>query len=97
MAGRVTARLGRASSRLSGHLGAESNAFPHVEDVTGFGEPVDQGGGQMRVLEEGGPFAKTQVGGDQGRALLVALLQQGEEQTDLGWFGLGISDLINQD
>ena len=50
----------------------------------------------MRVLEEGGPLAKTQVGGDEGRALLMPLLQQGEEQTDLGGFGLGISDLVNQ-
>ena len=51
----------------------------------------------MRVLEERGPLAETQVGGDEGRTLLVTLLQKGEEQTDLGGFGLGVPDLVNQE
>ena len=51
----------------------------------------------MRVLKKGGPLAKTQVGSDEGRVLLMTLLQQGEEQADLGGFGLGVTNLIDQE
>jgi len=94
-AGRATARLGHASSRVAGHFGAQGNALFHVKDVTGFGESVDQSGGEMRVFEERGPFAKTEVGGDEGGALFVALLQKGEEQADLGGFGFDIPNFVD--
>ena len=63
--------------------------------MAGLGESVDQSGCQMRVLEKGGPLTEAQVGGDKGRALLVPLLEQGKEQTDLRRFGLRVANLID--
>ena len=51
----------------------------------------------MRVFEERGPLAKTQIGGNERGALFVALLQQSEEQANLEGFGLGVTDLVNED
>ena len=65
--------------------------------MTGLREAIDQGGGQMRILEEGGPLAKTQVGGNERGSLLMTLLQKSEEQAHLGGFGLGVTDLVNED
>jgi len=64
--------------------------------VARFGEPVDQGGGEVRVLQERGPLAKAQVGGNEGGAMLVALLQESEEKPDLRGLGLDVANLIDQ-
>ena len=91
----LLATPGAHGSCFGGHGVAQTAAFLHLEDVAVLGQPIDQGGGQVIVFEEGAPLAKAQVGSDQCGFLLVALLHQGEEQSDLRWLGLGVADLIH--
>jgi len=51
-------------SGVGGEFVAQGDAFPQVEDVAGFGESVDEGGGEVIVFEEGAPFAEAEVGGE---------------------------------
>ena len=62
----------RGRSRLRLQLGPDADALLHVDDVAVFRQPVDQGGGQVIVLEERPPFAEAQVRGDEGRFLFCA-------------------------
>lgn len=64
--------------------------------MAGFGQPVDEGGGQVVVLEKRAPFAETQIGGDEGGLFLVPALHQFEEESDLDWFDGDVPDLIDQ-
>ena len=40
---------------------ADARATLHIDDVAVFGEPVNEGGGQMGVFEEGTPSAKPRL------------------------------------
>ena len=57
----------------------------HLEDVDVMGEAVEQRAGQAFGAEHLGPFVERQVGGDQGRAALVALAEHLEQE-----FGSGL-------
>ena len=85
------APAGRVSCRFGGAFGAQAGAVVQVEDVAVLGQAIDEGGGQRGVLEEGIPVGKAEVGGDEGGLFLVALLQEGEEEADLGGFDLARS------
>jgi len=63
--------------------------------MTVLGEPVDEGGGEVIVLEEGTPFTEPQVGGQEGWFFLVPLLHEGEEEPDLNGFNLDVADFID--
>ena len=62
-----------------------------------LGEPVDEGVGQVVVFEEGTPFGKAQIGGDEGGLFFVALMHQGKEQADLDRFDLHVAKLIDEE
>ena len=68
----------------------------HVNDVAAFGEPVDEGGGEMIVFEKGAPFAEAQIGGDERGLFFVPLVHESEEEPDLGGFGLDVPQLIDE-
>ena len=76
--------------------GPQALAAFHIDDVAVFGEPVDEGGGQVVVFEEGTPFGKAQVGGDEGGLFLVALVHEGEEESHLHRFDLDVANLIDE-
>lgn len=61
-----------------------------------LGKPINERSGQMIVLQKRAPFAEAQIGGDQRGLVLVSLLHEGKEESDLNRFGLYISDLINE-
>src|SRR5687768_15868033 len=63
--------------------GSQTRALFHIDDVAVLGEPVDQGGRQMVILEERTPFTEAKVGGDERGLFLVALVHEGEEESDL--------------
>ena len=61
-----------------------------------LGEPINEGGGEVIVLEKGSPFAEAQVGGDERGLFLVSLVHQSEEEPNLNGFDLDVAHLINQ-
>jgi len=63
--------------------------------MTVLGEPIDERGGQVSVLEEGAPVTEAQIGGDEGGLFLVPLLHQSEEKSDLDRFDLYISNFVD--
>ena len=60
-----------------------------------LGEPIDQSGGEMRVLEKRAPVAKAQIGSEEGGLFLVPPLQEGEENPHLNGFHLDIANFVN--
>ena len=48
------------------------------------GQAVEQRGGHLGVAEDGGPFAESAVGGDDGRGALVEPAHQVEQQLAAG-------------
>src|SRR5512136_2127171 len=65
-AGRATARRRSGGFRVrsrfivGAEFAAEADALFHVEDMAGFGQAIDEGGGQVVVLEKGTPLAEAQ-------------------------------------
>ena len=57
----------------------------HLQDMDVVGQPVEQRTSQPLGGEHAGPLVKRQVGGDDGRAGLVALAEHLEQQ-----FGTGL-------
>lgn len=43
-------------------------------------EPIEERGGHLGIAEYGGPFAETQVGGDDDAGAFIEFAQQVEEQ-----------------
>ena len=60
-----------------------------------LGEPIDQSGGEMRVLEKRAPVAKAQIGSEEGGLFLVPPLQEGEENLHLNGFHLDIANFVD--
>ena len=56
----------------------------HLEDVDVVGEAVEESAGKPLGAEHLGPFVEGQIGGDQGRAPLVALAEHLEQQLGAG-------------
>ena len=56
----------------------------HLEDVDVVGEAVEERAGEPLGAEYLGPFVEGQVGGDQGRAPLVALAEHLEQELGSG-------------
>ena len=52
----------------------------HLEDVDVVGEAVEESAGKLLGAEHLGPFVEGQIGGDQGRAPLVALAEHLEQE-----------------
>ena len=52
----------------------------HLEDVDVVGEAIEERAGEALGAEHLGPFVEGQIGGDQGRAPLVALAEHLEQQ-----------------
>lgn len=71
-------------------------AFFHVDDVTFMQESVEQGCGEVFVVQESVPLAKAEVGGEQGAALVMTVLNQGKEVADLLGLGFDVADFINE-
>ena len=59
-------------------------------------KPINERCGQVIILQKTPPFAEAQIGGDQRGLVFVSLLHEGKEEPDLNWFGLYISDLIDE-
>ena len=53
------------------------------DDVAVVGQPIEQGGGHLRVAEHGRPLREAQVGGDEDAGLFIELAEQVEEQRGL--------------
>ena len=60
-------------------------------------QAVQQGGGHDVVTEEGAPVFKTPIGGKDGGALLVAGIDQLEEQVGAAGFDRQVADLIDDE
>ena len=60
-----------------------------------LGEPVNERGGQMIVFEKRTPFAKAQVGSEEGGLFLMPLVHQGEEKPHLDRLDLDISNFLH--
>ena len=56
----------------------------HLEDVDVVGEAIEERAGEALGAEHLGPFVEGQIGGDQGRAPLVALAEHLEQQLGAG-------------
>ena len=56
----------------------------HLEDVDVVGEAVEESAGKPLGAEHLGPFVERQIGGDQGRAPLVALAEHLEQELGTG-------------
>ena len=56
----------------------------HLEDVDVVGEAVEERAGEALGAEHLGPFVEGQIGGDQGRAPLVALAEHLEQELGTG-------------
>ena len=56
----------------------------HLEDVDVVGEAVEESAGEALGAEHLGPFVEGQIGGDQGRAPLVALAEHLEQELGTG-------------
>ena len=56
----------------------------HLEDVDVVGEAVEESAGKPLGAEHLGPFVEGQIGGDQGRAPLVALAEHLEQELGTG-------------
>ena len=56
----------------------------HLEDVDVVGEAIEERAGEALGAEHLGPFVERQIGGDQGRAPLVALAEHLEQQLGTG-------------
>src|SRR5438876_5143115 len=56
----------------------------HFEDVDVVGQPIEQRAGQPLGPEHAGPLVERQIAGDDGRAALVALAEDLEQQLGAG-------------
>src|SRR3954469_14736583 len=56
----------------------------HFEDVNVVGQPIEQRAGETLGTEHAGPFLERQVGGEEGRAALMALAEDLEQQLRSG-------------
>ena len=61
------------------------------------GQPIQQGGREVIILEKRSPFAEAQVGGEQRSFSPVPLMHESEEQADLCRFGLDVPDFVAQE
>src|SRR4051794_39539876 len=98
---RVSLRVGLAgdgSCALAGEAVAEAPGLvAGVDDVRAVGEPVDDGFGEAGVVEDLGPFAEWEVGGDDQRSAFVAFGEDLEEELG-GAGGQGeIAELVQDD
>ena len=67
------------------------------EAVTDFRRRhLDEGGGEVSVLEKRAPVAEAQIGGEEGRLFLVPPVHQGEEEPHLNRFDLNGADFVNE-
>ena len=60
-------------------------------------EAVQQGGGHLGVAEHGGPFAESEIGGDEDRGALVEPADEVEEELAAGLSEREISELVEDD
>ena len=61
-----------------------------------LGEPVNEGGRQVSVLQKGTPVGEAQIGSDQRRLFAMPFVHQGEEKPNLNRFDLYIADFVNE-
>src|SRR5271166_2126692 len=67
----------------------------HFEDVDVVGQPIEQRAGQSLGPEHAGPLVKRQIAGDEGRAALVTLAEDLEQELRAGRRQGHIAELIN--
>ena len=53
---------------------------PGFQDVAAVGKAVEQAGGHLGITEDAGPFAESEIGGDDDAGAFGKLAQQMEEQ-----------------
>ncbi len=70
---------------------------PGFQNVAVVCEPVEQGGGHLRIDEHAGPLAEGQIGRDQHAGVLVELGQQMEQQSPARLTEGQIPQLIEND
>ena len=65
-----------AAAELALNLSCRSR----FQDVAAVGKAVEQGGGHLGITEDAGPFAESEIGGDDDAGAFRKLAQQMEEQ-----------------
>ena len=79
-------------SRLGAEFGPQADTLLHVNDVAVLGEPVNESGRQVSVLQKGTPVGEAQIGSDQRRLFAMPFVHQGEEKPHLNRFDLYVAD-----
>ncbi len=55
-----------------------------LDDVAMMRQPVEQGGGHLRIAEDAGPFAEGEIGGDNDGGALIETADEMEQQLPAG-------------
>jgi hypothetical protein len=61
-----------------------------------LGEPVNESGRQVSVLQKGTPVGEAQIGSDQRWLFAMPFVHQREEKPHLNRFDLYLADFVNQ-
>ena len=83
---------GGSYARFGAEFWPQTNALLHVDDVAVLGEPVNESGRQVSVLQKRAPLGEAQIGSDQSRLFAMAFMHQGEEKPHLDRFNLYIAN-----
>ena len=68
-----------------------------LDDVAVMGQPVEQRGGHLGVAEHAGPFAESEVGGDDDGGALIEPADEVEEKLATGLGEGQISEFVQDD
>ncbi len=69
----MSAKVAERHGTLLVELVAQALAVLHVDGVSGLGQPIEQGGRQVLVVQKRSPIGEAQVRSDERRLLLVPL------------------------
>ena len=96
--------LTHRGKRAAGTAGVRSGAVLEapalvagLDDLAMVGQAVEQRGGHLGVAEDGGPFAESEVGGDDDRGALVGPAHQVEQQLAAGLSEGQIAKFVEDD
>ena len=68
-----------------------------LDDLAMVGQAIEQGCGHLGVAEDGGPFAESEVGGDDDRGALVEPAHQVEQQLATGLGEGQVAEFVEDD
>ena len=76
-------------------LRPQAHAILHIDHMAVLRQPIDQGGGEVVVLQKRAPPLKAKIRSDQSGFFLMPSVHQGKEQSHLNGFNLHVAYLIN--